>query len=207
MNNLSAKDYWENKILKWENSRYSPLKIWNPITWTLRHRLSKTQEWILFNKMNHILELGCGSGRLLEGIDNSITKYTGIDIAENAILVAKEKYQNPLIHFICDDIRWTPLPAADLTVFLGLTDWLNKNELEALFSRLDSPFLLFSFTQPYRWSPYNSYRSINDSQNGHFAKNWSKSFIKDQLKQNNYQHKFIYQSNIINPGSLVWAFK
>ena len=43
-------------------------------------------------KGNRILDIGCGNGRLYQLFDDLSTEFTGIDISQNLIKIAKEKY-------------------------------------------------------------------------------------------------------------------
>jgi len=53
-----------------------------------------------------VLDLGCGNGRLYESLKN--TNYTGLDISEKLISIAKEKYPN--VNFQVGDALNLPFP-------------------------------------------------------------------------------------------------
>jgi hypothetical protein len=73
-------------------------------------------------------------------------------------------------HFLQGDALNAPLPGADLTIFLGLVDWLDEAEVASLFRRLHSRFLLFSFTEAAgplaSFNPYRLYRAGYDAHFG-----------------------------------------
>jgi ubiquinone/menaquinone biosynthesis C-methylase UbiE len=51
-----------------------------------------------------ILEVGCGTGEFAKDlISKNITNYIGVDISEDAIMVAKSKVSNPNFRFIASD--------------------------------------------------------------------------------------------------------
>ena len=66
--------------------------------------------WILENTKSlphdtNILDIGCGNGRLLEGLQDSM-KYTGIDVSAKLIEIAKKKYPSREASFkVFDGIR------------------------------------------------------------------------------------------------------
>ncbi|OIO18956.1 MAG: hypothetical protein CO029_04585 [Candidatus Magasanikbacteria bacterium CG_4_9_14_0_2_um_filter_41_10] len=57
-------------------------------------------------KGNRILDIGCGNGRLYQLFDDLSTEFTGIDISQNLIKIAKEKY--PEATFVVGDMRTLP---------------------------------------------------------------------------------------------------
>ena len=57
-------------------------------------------------KENRILDIGCGNGRLYQLFDDLSTRFTGIDISETLINIAKEKYSEAT--FIVGDMRKLP---------------------------------------------------------------------------------------------------
>ena len=95
---INKKQFWEDKIIGWEDIRYKRdtknFNIFetfvNKTNQTLIFRLNtafKILEPLLRNK--RIVELGCGSGFLAEKIINSGARsYVGYDISERAILRA-----------------------------------------------------------------------------------------------------------------------
>jgi ubiquinone/menaquinone biosynthesis C-methylase UbiE len=59
----------------------------------------------------NVLDYGCGNGRLLELIDDKEIEYYGVDISENLINLAKEKYRDfPQVHFQKIKAQETSLP-------------------------------------------------------------------------------------------------
>jgi len=61
-------------------------------------------------KGDRILDIGCGNGRLYQLFEDLSTSFTGIDISENLITIAKEKY--PDARFEVSDMRALPFDDA-----------------------------------------------------------------------------------------------
>ena len=208
-----ATRYWEKKILVWESRRYSPLFLWNPFSWTVRRRLFRALA--LFRGLSpspaSVLELGCGSGLFAAKI--ICPAYLGVDIAGNAVELARERVSRADFVFQ----RADALEAAhqskkfSLAVFLGLTDWLTEEELEQLLQRLASARLLFSFTESRvlpRWHPYRFYRALIDYKHGdYFARTYEFSKIESLLKQSGYRIRSCTPVSPLDPGRLVVAEK
>ena len=60
------------------------------------------EKYVKPDKKDHILDLGCGPGRLIDSLPNGI-QYTGIDISTDYIEDAKRRYGNKY-NFICSNI-------------------------------------------------------------------------------------------------------
>jgi SAM-dependent methyltransferase len=207
--------YWENKILDWEKLRYSRLYFFYPVSWTVRSRLYTSIRIIKKRAQKDwtVLELGCGSGILAAQIFTEVGEYQGIDIASNAIELAKRRNLKPNTAFLAGDVLGATFEEKNLVIFLGLTDWLEPEQLRELFSKLRAKNLFFSFTDEKsvsRLNPYFYYRKIMDKSSQNFsykARNYSEEEIQNLLKQFNYSFEIVKASTILNPGVLVWAKK
>ena len=213
------KRHWENKILKWEKARYSAWTRFSPFAWAVRARLMRATDMIFkrAEKNWKILELGCGSGILAGRLDGHFSNYLGLDIAENAIITAssqfsfnKMRFQPSTFEFRQQDVRDGYIPACDLAIFLGLTDWLSPDELKYLIERLNARHLLFSFTDsakvgkanPYRW-----YREWVDAPQNKSCRgrSYSTGEIKRYVTDIGNSFEIISPSTWRNPGTLVWS--
>lgn len=144
---IDPKDFWDEKILKWEKSRYErPVKkdsfsekIAGLLSNSLRQRLAIARELILpYVKGKRIVELGCGSGFLAEDfIRAGAREYSGIDVSEKAISEAQRRYLHSAyssqINFSSRNISSLEQIDADIVISLGLLDWLDKNEINKIF--------------------------------------------------------------------------
>jgi SAM-dependent methyltransferase len=141
---VDAKDFWEAKLLGWEQGRYGspdhPLGflewIANRSSSSLRFRVSIVPELLrpfLLNKK--VVELGCGSGLVARKLlDYGASSYLGIDIAESAIEKARSRHGNDArIQFQVGRVAGLAPLSADLVLSLGLFDWLTDEEIGTVF--------------------------------------------------------------------------
>lgn len=144
---IDKKNFWEKKIIGWEDIRYKSdatnqnffEKFVNKTNKTLIYRLKATLDILgPLVKNKKVVELGCGSAFLAEEIIKlGATSYTGYDISENAISraikLSEQKNYHDKANFFSKSILETPTLDADYVFSLGLTDWLDDNELNHLF--------------------------------------------------------------------------
>lgn len=215
MNDFSPRQFWENKILVWEKSRYAQTFFFNPFSWTIRNRL-KTSAAFLKDMVKadwSVVEVGCGSGYLAEKLAPLVRQYTGYDIAHNAIVHAQERLKLPNVQFATLPVQQLSVLNPDLVLFLGLTDWLNDQEMQHLFSSLDSRHLFFSYTEKRSVSPFNPYfyyRRLMDYSStgaGYKARHFSEEDIRQLLKARGYKATFMRSSIPFDPGVLVVAHR
>lgn len=210
-----AHSYWEKKILKWERFRYSTIMLFYPFSWTVRYRLHASIK-ILKSKLNRdwsVCELGCGSGLLASKIAPFIKKYHGVDIASCAIDFANEKYQYQHVTFEAGDVLSSRFQFYDLYVFLGLTDWLEPDELKELLNRIETKNVFFSFTESRvlsPWNPYRIYRNFTDKEirkNSYQALTYSEEDIRNYLASAGFKMTILKKASLFDPGVLVWGTK
>lgn len=148
MNNDSKfiKNFWNEKILGWENKRYQSGVILIRLQETVRliQEINKDKD-----KNFTILELGCGSGHLAKMIQEEMpnVKYLGIDISDKAIEKAcNENIKNS--KFICGDVG-NPINETfeniDCVISLGLLDWLNDYERDKI-QAIKSKYFIHAFS-------------------------------------------------------------
>lgn len=207
---VDAKKFWEDKILGWEASRYSSLLALYPPSWPVRKRLNASARAILERMPGDaaILELGCGSGYLAEKLAGKFSSFTGVDLASNAIDAAKRRVGKPGFTFHAADVTEWSAFSCDLTVFLGLTDWLDPRGMRSLFARISSRKVLFSYTQVSELNPYKLYRWMMDPDKrteNYGARNYTEAEIAALLRENGFSFEFLVRPSFFNPGALVWA--
>jgi SAM-dependent methyltransferase len=209
---MNAKDYWENKILGWENARYSAWTAFSPLAWSVRSRLHHAADTLHARcpKEWKILDLGCGSGVLAQHLEG-FAHYTGIDIAANAIDRANKQFSaRHGFQFYLRDIRSGDFPVCDVAVFLGVTDWLSPTEIKNVVARLKTKKLLFSFTDAARvgrQNPYRWYRNWKDEPTQFFARSYRDEDIRRWMLDAGYRLEILSPSNWRNPGVLAWGSK
>lgn len=210
-----AHSYWEKKILKWEKLRYSGIMLFYPLSWTVRYRLYSAIQ-ILNLKLKTqwtACELGCGSGLLASQIAPLVSKYHGVDIASCAINLAREKWNYSNLTFEANDVLSSRFNHYDLYIFLGLTDWLEPQELKELLVRIDTQNVFFSFTESRvlsPWNPYRIYRQFIDKEirkNSYQALTYSESDIREYLEAAGFKMSILKKASLFDPGVLVWGEK
>ncbi|MGE0527978.1 MAG: class I SAM-dependent methyltransferase, partial [Bdellovibrionales bacterium] len=162
-----------------------------------------------------LLELGCGSGYLAARVKSHCGSYVGIDIAAVAIREARRSLPEPHLQFMQGDIRQMRLPVAELTVLLGLSDWLSPMELKALVARLRSRCVLLSYTRASAWHPYRLYRALADAPRAGEGRSRTRSYggartyegheLAAWLTEGGYRSELIKPPGPLNPGALLWA--
>lgn len=209
---INPKHYWESKILDWESARYSNWAAAHPFAWTVRSRFFKAAQVISdrLPKGSSVFEIGCGSGLLAERLVSQIASYKGIDIAENAIQLARKRVYNPNFEFNAADLLNFEYSAADLTVMLGVIDWLDADGVELLMRKVKSKYVLISHTQTSSWNPYLIYRRIFDgihTKGTYCARSYSAQQVEAILIKNNYSFEAVTHPTLFNPGALIWGVR
>jgi len=200
-----AREFWEKKIFGWERARYSPWLYFYPPSWPIRRRLNSAYK-ILCERVAQdcsILELGCGSGLLAEKARSRYRNYLGIDLSEKAVQAARRRV--PEFKFIAQDVLHGDLEQGDVTVFLGLVDWLGEGDFEKLIGKIKSSRILFSYTRNLGWEPYRMYRLAVDRPNRPSARSYTFNEIQSILSRHRFTYEALTSPSIFNPGVLVWA--
>ena len=101
----------------------------------------------------HIVELGCGTGRISQEIINcGAASYHGIDFAQTAIDIAqkntKQSGMNDRITFEQANILNKDLIEADLVFSSGFISWLTDEQIDHMFSITRQSHFLHTITEP-----------------------------------------------------------
>lgn len=205
--------FWDEKILRWEMSRYSLLARFNPFSWTVRRRMRTVQRLVKADFADHpdILDLGCGSGFLAHAVvDDNERRYTGIDFSRVAVETARKRFARHAdrIRFERRNVLDETGMGASLIVALGLLDWLDENEIERWFRNLHGRNLCFSFTEADGGGAsrlYGQYRRFLDKT--YRARNYRESQIVEAARSGGYRVDKIIILSRLDPGRLVLASK
>ncbi len=152
---MDKKKFWENKIQTWEEKRYGKGEDKNSSIAgsSLQFRFEKAAELLKPHvEGKKILDLGCGTGIFYEELQKTnFLHYTGVDLAESAILEAKKKIEGTEKETKCSlfsgNIIEFDFPDTDIVVSLGVLDWLDKNEIKDLFKKTYPNKFLFSISE------------------------------------------------------------
>lgn len=103
-----------------------------------------------------ILELGCGTGRLIDYLNIDNFHYKGIDIAQSAVLKARQTYDQNFEQADFKNIN--SLDDYDIIISLGFIDWIDGEDLEKLAELSKDKLFIHSFTN--KSNNFNFYYSL-----------------------------------------------
>ena len=146
------KNFWDKKILKWEDEKYVKNGFLFDTNSSLKYRMNIARNILSkIGKDKVILEIGCGSGMLLDPIEKiGIKKYIGIDISKAAIDKAKLKASQLSTinaHFINADINEIEIQNVDICFSIGLLDWITIDEISSINEKISSKYVFHSFSE------------------------------------------------------------
>lgn len=157
----SSEQYWNNKIIEWESTYYDnesqiSKSTFETIAGFFRKPLIQRKanlykiikDFIADNAS--ICEFGCGSGDFMNELSLKIdknVKFVGVDISENAIQFAKNKFNN--FEFYKSDLsKSNSIPKANIYFGLGFIDYLTINEIIDLIKKIDDHKAKYVFSVP-----------------------------------------------------------
>jgi len=157
---MNNREYWDRKIIEWENSmsQKEEVPFIERLASLFRRALKHRAEISLnilndFIKDKSVLEIGCGSGYFAQKLIEQckIKHITGIDISryavERARKISAERQLTDKCAFIEGDVNSVTLPETDVTIGLGVLDYLSPEDIKSLFKNMKSPFFLFTFAE------------------------------------------------------------
>jgi 2-polyprenyl-3-methyl-5-hydroxy-6-metoxy-1,4-benzoquinol methylase len=152
---LEPKAFWDGKIVGWELDRYGPggagarTRLGRPLRFRMR-----LAERILSPLVpgQRVLEVGCGSGRLIELLLRSGPALVkGVDLSAKAIDEAGHRLRSGVrsgrVTLEVGDVGSATLSGFDWVIGLGLLDWLGDSEILELFRRISPAAFLFSISE------------------------------------------------------------
>ncbi len=223
---INKKQFWEDKIIGWEDIRYKRdtknFNIFetfvNKTNQTLIFRLNtafKILEPLLRNK--RIVELGCGSGFLAEKIINSGARsYVGYDISERAILraidISKKKKIYDKALFYAKSIKEIKEIDADYIFSLGTTDWLDDDELDHMFYISRNSENLHSISEDRNSLPQLLHKlyvflSYGRKTNKYVPRYYKTEKISNLIKKHLNKSTYYYRNKKMSFGTFVGTFK
>jgi len=155
---VDTRDFWNEKILTWEDDRYAGGK--SGLLEKFANRFSGLPQrlanagTILLPRVagKHVVELGCGSGLLAEDVIGAgAASYQGFDISDEAMRRAQERADaagfEGRIRFAAGDVKELGDLESDIVFSLGLLDWLTADQLDAVFKIGAGRDFLHSFSE------------------------------------------------------------
>jgi SAM-dependent methyltransferase len=154
---MNKQFFWDKKILGWESDKYTPpegqVRRFFDANQSLKYRKLIAQNVLRqVVKGKSVLEIGCGTARLLPSImEAGATKYVGVDISSVAIEEAKAGHQALLgkgnVELFQSDAISLEKVDADICVSLGLLDWLDLAEIQQMLARVKCQYYFHSFSE------------------------------------------------------------
>ena len=191
----NQKEYWENRILDWEDISYDTAhakpaslveRVAHYFRGPVRHRPVVAFDLINKVKPARVLELGCGSGRLAFDLVTraGVGHVTGVDISEHAVAFANERAKSlgmtDRLTFIASsiaDLDFNSQKPYDFVLGMGLTPYLNEMEFARLFEAMRGASFLFD-VHPKGISFQNFSHAVYRKIKGHPFYN---TFSKDEM--------------------------
>jgi len=149
--------YWDRRIGSWDDSSYDREsghglmgKLRSSVDARMRLALALLAPHV---KGKSVLDLGCGGGRVaVEAVKTlGAAKAHGIDISpaaiEKANALANRADASDRVTFEVGTVERDSFPQADITLGLGLLDWLNDEETERLLTALEGRRIVLSYSE------------------------------------------------------------
>lgn len=177
MNNSERLEFWNRRILPWDQFHYrSPFSF---IAQRERVAYSLLKKHV---KSLRLLELGCGTGRLGPRLvqEAQAKSYLGVDLSDLAIQEAQKRpHPKEEVQYLTASFDQIDPTQFDLVFSLGLFDWLYEHEQQAI-ATLPIPRYLHSFSEVKDWAWLNifhrSYSKLYTKQKSEFPRH---QFAKD----------------------------
>lgn len=144
---IDARDFWEKKIIGWEDGRYGETgdadgveRLANWVSISLRFRMKAAIRLLApYVPGRTVVEIGCGSAFLSKELMGlGAESYLGYDFAEAAVTRGNERIKAAGLSDrarleVADVASLKPLKA-DVVFSLGLFDWLTLDDIEHIFA-------------------------------------------------------------------------
>lgn len=149
--------YWDRRIVGWDSSSYDRERP-RGLMGRLRSSVDARMQIALRILAPHaegktLLDLGCGCGRFAIAVVKHLGAVSarGIDISPEAIRrageLAREAGVADRVSFEVGTVEREAFPEADITVGLGLLDWLDDAQTEALMRALAGRRVMLSYSE------------------------------------------------------------
>lgn len=94
------------------------------------------QRFLKLNKIQSVIDIGCGDWGVSRCIDFRGIRYTGFDVVKSVIEKNKIAFLSPTVSFVCADITKVELPSADLLVCKDVMQHLTNDDVFAILKQL-----------------------------------------------------------------------
>ena len=143
---MDKRAFWNEKILAWENARYSDgFRKSKTLTYRMNYARVALNS---FGIGKSVLELGCGSGLLFSSLNaKKFKSLHGIDFSSAAISEARTRDLSQNVSFEEADLATCCLPDVEIVIALGLLDWLDDETLKRVIRFASERKFLISFSK------------------------------------------------------------
>ena len=141
-------NFWKTALIRWEKSRYDGFfsRFFYASLWTRQQYIARVVSQLPTG--TKIIELGCGTSRILELIQNrEQIQYIGVDISEEAVVQARNTFRSiKNAQWICASIEDLENIEADYAISAGLMDWITDNQLKSFLKNNNIKYHCHSFS-------------------------------------------------------------
>lgn len=92
------------------------------------------QEFLLWNRIERVVDVGCGDWQFSRFIDWRGIDYTGIDVVESVIDANTQRFGDDHVRFVLGDGGFDALPPADLLIAKDVLQHLNTRAIRSFLS-------------------------------------------------------------------------
>lgn len=197
---INKRYFWEKRILQWEEKRYGKNLFARSSIYHRMHNALKVLHRIYQPGMS-VTEFGCGSGILASHLPPD-ARYDGHDFSEvaikraNANLSDRKSFSFHVTDLVATDRIWK----SDIVLGLGFIDWITPSDFENLLKKIDSQYIVFSFSnKSTHWFRkfYSFYSSVM------FKKEYTPYFYSvEELRTLFLAHGYKIEEVVLNNGML-----
>ena len=224
---VDKKEFWEKKIIGWEDGRYNIdkhnlsllEKFSDMLSSSLRFRIAFTEKLLKkIAKGKIIVEVGCGSGLLAKtAIENGAKHFYGYDISElaieRAIKFAEKNNISSKVTFEAKAIADMKRVEADLYFSLGTLDWITIEDIKYLFSLHSNIEFFHSYCEKrnsisqllHRLYVYLSYKKNTKTYSPYYMT--EKEIVEIFNTITSFDKKYIYRNPKLSFGAFISTFK
>jgi len=168
--------------------------------------VDQINKYLIFNKKDHLLDLGCGNAALANYFFTSINKYTGVDFSEYLLGVAKEFFNKDNVSYILDEAENFVIKNENSEIYTkiliyGVAAYLKKNSLINILQKIRKEFkntkkiFIGNLPNKYKAQKFYKNRSVKNYDLNDFQSTIGIWWDPDELKK--ICNKIGFRSSII----------
>jgi len=179
------KSFWDEKIVEWEERKYDVARGLIDVNRSVRFRMDVARRILrMVVKGRTVLELGCGSSRLLAEVGRmGARKYIGVDVASTAIAAAERaarQFGGLECELINGDVTEVRRDDADICFSLGLLDWLSLDEIKRVRANIPTIYFFHSYSEKRLSLQYMAHKAYVFAMYGHRSKGYVPHYYSEE---------------------------